>query len=96
MLYLRITIKTIIMETVYWTMKNGQKISIDDMDTNHLRNTLKMIVKSIKVKPVSKPKFQVHGEIASELADMAMLYSISPELTCQCDEFHECQQCREV
>jgi len=27
--------------------------------------------------------------------DMAMLYSISPELTCQCDEVHTCQQCRE-
>ena len=27
--------------------------------------------------------------------DMAMLYSISPELTCQCDEVHTCQQCIE-
>jgi hypothetical protein len=27
--------------------------------------------------------------------DMAMLYSISPELTCQCDEVHTCQQCYE-
>jgi len=27
--------------------------------------------------------------------DMYMLYSISPELTCQCDELHECQQCYE-
>jgi hypothetical protein len=24
-----------------------------------------------------------------------MLYSISPELTCTCDEVHECQQCYE-
>jgi hypothetical protein len=23
------------------------------------------------------------------------LYSISPELTCTCDEFHTCQQCHE-
>ena len=23
------------------------------------------------------------------------LYSISPELTCQCDSVHICQQCRE-
>jgi hypothetical protein len=87
--------KTINMETVYWTMKNGQRISIDDMDVTHLRNTLKMIVKSIKVKPVSKPKFQVHGDIASEHADMAMLHSIDPALTCQCDEVHMCQQCVE-
>ena len=27
--------------------------------------------------------------------DMAMLYSISPELTCTCDEVHQCQQCYE-
>jgi hypothetical protein len=27
--------------------------------------------------------------------DMYMLYNISPELTCTCDEVHECQQCYE-
>ena len=30
-----------------------------------------------------------------EAFDMAVLYSISPELTCTCDEFHMCQQCYE-
>lgn len=25
--------------------------------------------------------------------DMFMLWTINPELTCQCDEFHICQQC---
>ncbi len=30
-----------------------------------------------------------------EAFDMAVLYSISPELTCTCDELHECQQCYE-
>ena len=30
-----------------------------------------------------------------ETMDAAMLYSISPELTCQCDEVHICQQCQE-
>jgi len=29
-----------------------------------------------------------------DMMDMAMLYSISPELTCQCDEVHTCQQCQ--
>jgi hypothetical protein len=84
------------METVYWTMRNGQKIDVDTMDTQHLRNTLKMVIRAKRTQSAPTPKFQVHGEIASELADMAMLYSISPELTCQCDEFHECQQCREL
>jgi hypothetical protein len=85
------------METVYWTMKNGQKIDIDLMDVNHLRNTLKMLIKAVRAKsaPVSKPKFEVHGEIASEFADMVELYAINPELTCTCDEVHECQQCWE-
>ena len=27
--------------------------------------------------------------------DMFILYSINPELTCQCDEVHICQQCME-
>ena len=30
-----------------------------------------------------------------EASDMYMLHSISPELTCSCDEFHMCQQCSE-
>lgn len=30
-----------------------------------------------------------------DVRDMAMLYNISPELTCTCDEVHECQQCYE-
>ena len=36
------------MEKYYWTMKNGQKIDVDLMDKNHLRNTLKMILRSIE------------------------------------------------
>lgn len=27
---------------------------------------------------------------------MATLYSIHPELTCQCDDVHTCQQCHEA
>lgn len=30
-----------------------------------------------------------------EAKDMYMLHSISPDLTCTCDEFHMCQQCCE-
>lgn len=76
---------------VYWTMRNGQKINVDHMDINHLRNTLKMLIRAKRSAPVSK--FKVHGEIASEFADMAELYAINPELTCACDEVHICQQC---
>lgn len=57
------------MEKVYWTMKNGQKIDVDQMDINHLRNTLKMIIRAKKAQPAPKPKFQVHGEIAQNFLD---------------------------
>lgn len=30
---------------VYWTTKSGKRIDIDKMDIDHLRNTLKMIVR---------------------------------------------------
>jgi hypothetical protein len=30
-----------------------------------------------------------------EASDMYAMYSISPELTCQCDDHHLCQQCHE-
>lgn len=29
----------------YWKMRNGKSISIDDMDLNHLRNALKMMMR---------------------------------------------------
>ena len=38
------------METIYWTMKNGQKISVDEMSVEHLRNTLKMIIRNSQKK----------------------------------------------
>ena len=30
---------------LYWTMKNGEKIDIDQMTESHLRNTLKLIIR---------------------------------------------------
>ena len=33
------------MATEYWTQKDGTKISVDDMSVEHLRNTLKMIIR---------------------------------------------------
>lgn len=29
----------------FWTMKNGEKINVDDMTENHLRNVLKLIIR---------------------------------------------------
>lgn len=33
-------------EIAYWTTKSGSKINIDEMSIEHLRNTLKMIIKA--------------------------------------------------
>lgn len=61
------------METVYWTMANGVKINVDDMDEKHLRNTLKLIIRSMRKK--QEPKKQYHalrGDIAQSHFDMMM------------------------
>ena len=53
----------------YWITKDGQKINVDDMDVNHLRNTLKMIIRNIEAvekKNKSKFKFELHGDIAQD------------------------------
>ncbi len=64
------------MRPIYWTQKDGTKILVDDMDINHLRNTLKMIIKNLnkieakQVKPT--PKFELRGDIAQDHFDMMM------------------------
>ena len=35
----------------FWTMKNGEKINIDDMTESHLRNVLKLIIRRLKEEP---------------------------------------------
>jgi hypothetical protein len=60
-------------ETVYWTMKNGQKIDVDIMDVQHLRNTLKMIIKNqVRVSAPVKPKFEIHGDIAQNFIEQML------------------------
>ena len=55
-------------EIIYWKMRNGKLISVDEMDINHLRNVLKMIIRNnhkvqtSKAKP--KVKFELNGDIA--------------------------------
>ena len=39
----------------YWTTKDGTKIDVDEMSTNHLRNVLKMILRKLDTAK-SKPK----------------------------------------
>lgn len=56
---------------VYWKMRNGRLISVDDMDINHLRNVLKMIIRNREkaieqIKAKSKVDFKLNGDMAQE------------------------------
>jgi hypothetical protein len=63
------------METVYWKQRNGELISVDDMDVNHLRNVLKMLIRnerridSAKTYSLSE-RFTLNGEIAQYMQDL--------------------------
>ena len=76
-------------ELVYWKMRNGQLISIDDMDLNHLRNTLKMIVNNSnkhKVKVIiKKQEFKLNGDIANDFNET----HLSDEDDDRFDEFND-------
>ena len=52
-------------------MRNGELIDIDDMDINHLRNTLKLVLRNREtvIKQIFKSKtnyFTLHGDMANE------------------------------
>lgn len=64
------------MNKVYWTMKNGEKIDIDEMDVSHLRNALKLIVRNREaylkkmVKDFKVPiKVTLNGDISQMIMD---------------------------
>jgi hypothetical protein len=50
---------------VYWKQRNGVLISIDNMDINHLRNTLKMIANNSN-KHKKRAEFKLNGDMANE------------------------------
>ena len=50
------------MEKVYWTMRDGKQIDIDEMSVQHLRNTLKMIVRNSQKR--KKTEFKLNGDVA--------------------------------
>lgn len=53
------------MDNIYWTMQNGKRILVDNMTVEHLRNTLKMIIRNKKPIP-RKAKFVLNGDMANE------------------------------
>lgn len=52
-------------QPIYWKMRNGKSIDIMSMDLNHLRNTLKMIVKNSN-KHKKQVEFKLNGDMANE------------------------------
>ena len=58
---------------VYWTTAKGVKIDVDVMDINHLRNTLKMIIRhnenvaeyNRQVALHNSKSFELNGDIAN-------------------------------
>ena len=70
---------------VYWKMRNGRLISVDDMDINHLRNVLKMIIRNnyrvqvVQAKP--KVEFKLNGDMAqsfiNDMEDMELEVGIT-------------------
>ena len=56
---------------VYWKMRDGKLISVDDMDIEHLLNVLKIVLKNRQtvIKQIVKSKrqsFVLHGDMANE------------------------------
>ena len=52
---------------VYWRMRNGKLISVDDMDNNHVRNAFKMLLRNLQKlqqKQVTKEEFTLNGDMA--------------------------------
>ena len=72
---------------VYWTMRNGQKISIDDMDEQHVRNSLKMILRKLEkaeaelmTKPVASREVTLNGDMAQQWNDMNEEHDIMDDM----------------
>ena len=54
-------------DKVYWTTKAGDKIDIDTMDLNHLRNALKMIVRNWETRKNLMIQRTLNDEVGSSL-----------------------------
>ncbi len=65
-------------QPVFWKMRDGKLISVDEMDINHLRNVLKMIIRnSTNAKP--KVEFKLNGDMAQSFNDDMELWEIEAE-----------------
>lgn len=65
-------------ELTYWKQRNGVLISVDDMDVNHLRNVLKMIVNNSSNR---KKSFVLNGDMANMFNDDMKNYQYECDAT---------------
>lgn len=58
-----------------WVTKEGKRLSVDDMDENHVRNAFKMLIKrhnvlkqeyNALINKHKQPLFQLKGDMAEE------------------------------
>ena len=52
--------------TVFWKMRNGELISVDEMDINHLRNVLKMIIRNNQKVQATRKLMEISPEKSFE------------------------------
>ncbi len=50
----------------YWVTKTGKQIKVDDMSIEHLRNTLKMLIRNSST--ITKT-IEINGDIAQSMID---------------------------
>lgn len=63
----------------YWTTKEGKKVDVDEMSTEHLRNALKMILRTIERNKSTK-EIKLNGEAANMFNDDMELSELEDEL----------------
>ena len=58
-------------EIYYWKQKDGTLIDVDQMSINHLRNTLKMLMRNndARKKSLQSNTFKLNGDMANEFND---------------------------
>jgi hypothetical protein len=74
-------------EQVYWQTKDGRVMLVDDMDEQHAKNALKMMIRNMKlikehlqISNKVNPKFEIHGEMAQDHIDTMMQYDYEMEM----------------
>lgn len=63
----------------YWTTKEGKKVDVDEMSTEHLRNVLKMILRTIERNKSTK-EIKLNGEASNAFNDDMELSELEDEL----------------